>query len=106
MPSDIEILAKQKSFIDIRIELAAETAFIEIKDNGIGIDDKYIDKIFDMFYRATQASQGSGIGLYIVREAVNKLKGIIVVQSKSGKELPSAWRFPNCKSKRNKWYLR
>ena len=76
--------SKSESFINIRIELAEETAFIEIADNGIGIDDKYIDKIFEMFYRATQTSQGSGIGLYIVREAVNKLGGIIVVQSKSG----------------------
>lgn len=76
--------SKSECYIHVRIELAAETAFIEIEDNGIGIDEKYIDKIFDMFYRATQASQGSGIGLYIVREAVNKLGGIIVVQSQAG----------------------
>lgn len=75
---------KENSYIEINVELASETAFIEIKDNGIGIDDKYINKIFNMFYRATQASQGSGIGLYIVREAVNKLGGIIVVQSEPG----------------------
>lgn len=76
--------AKAESYIEIDVELASETAFIEIRDNGIGIDDKYINKIFNMFYRATQASQGSGIGLYIVREAVNKLGGIIVVHSEPG----------------------
>lgn len=56
---------------------------IVITDNGIGINDKYINHIFDMFYRAEESlnTEGTGIGLYIVKEAVEKMKGTISVKS-------------------------
>ena len=57
---------------------------IEVIDNGIGIDDQYQDKIFDMFFRATEGSEGSGLGLYIVKETVEKLAGKISCVSKLG----------------------
>ncbi|HYG04000.1 MAG TPA: HAMP domain-containing sensor histidine kinase, partial [Chryseosolibacter sp.] len=41
-------------------------------------------KIFEMFYRATEQSDGSGIGLYIVKNAVDKLGGQITVSSRVG----------------------
>ncbi|MDL5047623.1 HAMP domain-containing sensor histidine kinase [Oscillatoria amoena NRMC-F 0135] len=53
-------------------------------DNGIGISEDNLGRIFDMFYRATEQSDGSGIGLYIVKNAVEKLDGTINVQSKPG----------------------
>ena len=55
---------------------------IEIKDNGIGIADDHINKIFTMFYRAHQDNSGSGLGLYIVKETIDKLYGNISVKSK------------------------
>lgn len=58
---------------------------IEVSDNGIGIADQYQDKIFDMFFRATEGSEGSGLGLYIVRETVEKLSGKISCDSTLGK---------------------
>ena len=42
---------------------------------------KHIDNVFDMFYRGSLNSDGSGLGLYIVREVVHKLKGTIYVQN-------------------------
>jgi signal transduction histidine kinase len=57
---------------------------MEFTDNGIGIDKAYISKVFDMFFRATQNNDGAGLGLYIVREAVEKLKGEIVIESEIG----------------------
>lgn len=54
---------------------------MEIKDNGEGISDKNIDKVFDMFYRATSTSVGTGLGLYICKEIVNKLRGKITITS-------------------------
>jgi signal transduction histidine kinase len=57
---------------------------IVFEDNGIGIRDNYLPNIFDMFYRATEESEGAGLGLYIVREAVERLKGEISVNSKLG----------------------
>ena len=50
---------------------------ISISDNGEGIDVTIKDKIFDMFYRGSEYSSGSGLGLYIVKIAVKKLNGTI-----------------------------
>ncbi|WP_313997679.1 sensor histidine kinase [Xanthocytophaga flava] len=58
---------------------------IRIQDNGIGIAPEYLGKIFQMFFRATQRADGSGLGLYIVRQAVDRLHGKITVQSEEGK---------------------
>jgi signal transduction histidine kinase len=52
-----------------------------VNDNGIGIDDDQQKKVFDMFYRVSHHSTGSGLGLYIVKEAVDKLDGEIRLES-------------------------
>ncbi|MCE2959012.1 MAG: HAMP domain-containing histidine kinase, partial [Flammeovirgaceae bacterium] len=54
---------------------------VEVRDNGIGIDPVHISNIFDMFYRASEKSTGSGLGLYIVKESLEKLRGTITVES-------------------------
>lgn len=58
--------------------------FIKIKDNGEGIAANYKDKIFEMFYRGTTNSTGSGLGLFIAKEAVEKLNGRIEFISEYG----------------------
>jgi signal transduction histidine kinase len=57
---------------------------IEVKDNGIGILDEHQPKVFEMFYRATAKGSGSGLGLYIVKESLEKMNGTISVESKLG----------------------
>ncbi|HNT48954.1 MAG TPA: HAMP domain-containing sensor histidine kinase, partial [Cyclobacteriaceae bacterium] len=57
---------------------------LTIKDNGTGISPEHHTRIFDMFYRASESSEGSGLGLYIVKETLDKLKGNISVQSSAG----------------------
>jgi len=57
---------------------------MEFADNGIGIRKEHQDKIFDMFYRATDRSQGSGLGMYIVRQAIEKIDGTISLSSVYG----------------------
>ena len=59
-----------------------KTTIISIMDNGVGIPTQYQSKIYNMFYRANTQSSGSGIGLYIVKETVNKLEGTISLESK------------------------
>jgi signal transduction histidine kinase len=54
---------------------------IDVEDNGQGIRTENLDKIFDMFYRASSSSDGTGLGLYIVKEALAKLRGTIFVKS-------------------------
>jgi len=73
-----------QSEIIIKIRIDNLRADISFTDNGIGIDEDKLTRIFEMFYRASEQSDGSGIGLYIVKNAVDKLGGKISVQSKAG----------------------
>jgi len=68
--------------IDIDISSTKNSTIILIKDNGIGIPPEYLENIFGMFYRASNQSKGSGLGLYIVKEMVEKLNGTISVKSR------------------------
>lgn len=54
---------------------------IKIIDNGNGTPKAYHEKIFDMFFRASAQVSGSGLGLYIVKETLDKLHGTINVIS-------------------------
>jgi len=72
-------------YVDIEVDTTAEEALIRVKDNGIGISKENQVKIFDMFYRVSESSVGSGLGLYIVKETLDKLKGQITVESELGK---------------------
>ena len=72
------------SEIGVKISVDHLRAEIAFSDNGIGIDEKNLARVFEMFYRATEQSDGSGIGLYIVKNAVDKLGGQISVASRLG----------------------
>jgi PAS domain S-box-containing protein len=72
------------SVVEVRIIVDNMYADISFADNGIGIEEENLDRIFEMFYRATERSDGSGIGLYIVKNAVEKLGGQISVTSRPG----------------------
>ena len=74
-------LSKERPFIYIRVSESYGKIIIEVEDNGIGISDQHLKRIFEMFYRADESSAGSGLGLYIVREAINLLGGYINVAS-------------------------
>ncbi|MCS6795076.1 MAG: sensor histidine kinase [Raineya sp.] len=70
-----------QAHVKIQIEVNKEKAIITISDNGQGIGKEHLSKVFDMFYRATEKSQGAGLGLFIVKETINKLKGSIYMHS-------------------------
>lgn len=70
-----------RSVIRINIEVTPTRAKIVFSDNGVGINQDQISNIFDMFYRASEVSDGSGLGLYIVKNAIEKLNGTIEVES-------------------------
>lgn len=69
--------------IIIHIQTGTQTSII-VSDNGVGIENIYQDKVFDMFFRASENSFGSGLGLYIVRQIVDRLKGEISLKSSFG----------------------
>jgi len=64
-------------FITLKVALYQGELTIEIVDNGQGIGTEYQSRIFDMYYRANENSKGNGLGLYIVKKAVEKLHGHI-----------------------------
>ena len=81
--------------IHISVRADRNAAEILFTDNGIGIDATNLSHIFDMFYRASDQSEGSGLGLYIVKNAVDKLGGEISVQSKYGYGTSFKIKLPN-----------
>ena len=84
-----------RSHITIEAWVGPEKAHLKIADNGEGIAESAIDRIFDMFYRASERSEGSGLGLYIVKDVIEKLRGTISVRSKAGKGTIFSLTFPN-----------
>lgn len=87
--------SKDSSFIHITINLLPDKVLLTFKDNGIGIDHSYIQKVFNMFFRATEKNEGAGLGLYIVKEAVEKLGGSIELDSQMGKGTVFRIQLPN-----------
>lgn len=69
--------------LNIHLSVEINSRFVEIliKDNGIGIDVKYHDRVFEMFYRVNISNTGSGMGLYFVKNAVDFLDGEIKLES-------------------------
>jgi len=68
-------------YIKIHIKIDSKSAEINFEDNGIGIAEDLQVHVFEMFYRATEFSEGSGIGLYIVKNAIIKMGGEIRLES-------------------------
>lgn len=86
---------QENSFVSIVVKKKDNDILIQVKDNGIGIKQEYLDKVFEMFFRATNKSSGSGLGLYIVKEAVEKLGGTISVKSAPGEGTDFTIQVPN-----------
>ena len=86
---------KLDQFIRLGFETNGGVFSIQVEDNGQGIDPEYHTKIFDMFYRANEESKGSGLGLYIVKEALAKLSGSIYLESSPGVGSTFIVRLPN-----------
>lgn len=75
--------------IIVTVDMAGINARVRVKDNGFGIADKYLNKIFDRFYRVkddkTRYITGTGLGLPIVKGLLDSMGGFIDVESEPGK---------------------
>lgn len=76
---------QENLWIKIMIERSADKVCISVSDNGMGIPNEQQEKVFDMFFRATDQANGSGLGLFIVKEMVDQLNGKISLQSVFGR---------------------
>jgi signal transduction histidine kinase len=71
---------KSDPFIHVAIENTNSELKIEFVDNGIGIEEKYVSRIFDPFFKLNTGN-GNGLGLYVVEKILKKLGGNINVSS-------------------------
>jgi signal transduction histidine kinase len=74
----------KEPFIKVKITDSDKYLVIIVEDNGEGIVDTLKNKIFEMYFRGTESSKGNGLGLYVVKKLVQKIKGKIYVESKLG----------------------
>ena len=86
---------QESPFLKIVVTVSAIQAEIKIIDNGQGIEEKHLEHIFTMFYRANKATTGSGLGLYIVKDAIEKMGGSIRLQSKINVGTEFVFTIPN-----------
>lgn len=77
-------LQQQNPYINIEVKISSGKALFIISDNGRGIAEEQLPRVFDMFYRASEDSKGSGLGLYVIREIVSRMNGKICIDSKPG----------------------
>ena len=75
---------KSEPYVQITAYRSGRNVVLTVEDNGLGVPEGFHDRIFDMFYRATNARKGSGMGLYIVKKCVKKMQGSIGVSGKEG----------------------
>ncbi len=84
-----------KAFIEVTSMLKADVLQVSVSDNGEGISEEHQDQIFEMFYRGSDTSTGSGLGLYIARESIEKLGGTIKIESTKNQGATFTISFPH-----------
>jgi signal transduction histidine kinase/ligand-binding sensor domain-containing protein len=78
-------LDEKAPYVQVNIDENDDHYVISVEDNGMGISTEHHKKIFDMFFRVSAVSEGSGLGLYILNETVQKLHGSVSVKSEPAK---------------------
>jgi len=86
-----------ENWIKLNIKVSDAEAIIVLEDNGIGIEEKFHQDVFNLFTRATQKNVGTGLGLYMVKEAVEQMGGEIDLQSVFGSGTTITVTLPNMK---------
>lgn len=84
-----------QSYIIVQLQINRQKVVLRVMDNGKGIALENSSRIFDIFFRASTSSTGPGIGLYIIKEAVNTLGGNATVASALGQGTTFRVELPN-----------
>lgn len=87
---------EQNKKVNIDVNVSPEFAEIVITDNGVGILNEHLEKIFTQFFKSKN-HHGSGLGLFIVKEALNKINGRIAVNSSINHGTTFKITLPNAK---------
>ncbi len=86
------------AFVNIKVVIDDENCHFTVSDNGDGISEMYVDKVFDIYFRASNKTGGTGLGLFICAEIIKKLGGKIEVKSVLGEGSSFSVTVPNNKS--------
>ncbi len=85
---------KSERWIRVRFEEEDQQLRIEVEDNGKGIEEEFLNRVFEMFSVGEQKSGGSGLGLYLAKEAINSMGGTLQLKSERGKGTKATMYFP------------
>ena len=85
---------KTKQEIQLSTKRKDSSFFLSVEDNGVGIPDKQLPRIFEMFYRGSEKSIGNGLGLYLVKVAVEKIGGKLRCETEEFKYTRFTIEFP------------
>ncbi len=83
--NSIQFRSQDSPYIRLEAKEEGDGVEILISDNGIGIGQNYLENVTDMYFRSSEKSKGNGLGLYIVKKAVVKLKGQLLIESTPNK---------------------
>ncbi|WP_316767887.1 hybrid sensor histidine kinase/response regulator [Pedobacter frigiditerrae] len=89
-------VTEENKKVNIEVDVNQDFAHISISDNGMGILNEHLEKIFTQFFKS-KVHHGSGLGLFIVKEALNKIDGRISVSSDLDKGTTFKITIPNNK---------
>ena len=73
----------ENPYIRIEVDTHNSRGVVRVIDNGIGIDPSVKEKIFEMYFKGTERSQGNGLGLYVAQKAAQKMMGTIELSENS-----------------------
>jgi signal transduction histidine kinase/tetratricopeptide (TPR) repeat protein len=91
----IHFCGAESCYIRLKARTSGSYVVMDIQDNGQGIGSEYHEQVFEMYFRASERSKGNGLGLYIVKKAVEKLDGSITLSSIPGSGTTFTVMFPN-----------
>lgn len=81
-------------FVKVSVNEDSEQIQFEVEDNGQGIPERLQQKVFEMFYRGNTQSKGSGLGLYIVKNSIERLEGNCELDSSPGEGTKISFNLP------------
>jgi PAS domain S-box-containing protein len=86
---------EEDPYVYVQVRNFGNGIIIKVIDNGIGMKKEIQGKIFNLFFRGNEESKGTGLGLYILKNAINKLNGKVEVESESNQGTTFSIYIPN-----------
>lgn len=91
--------SKEDKPVSINLHLEKGHVLVDVADQGIGISDLDVPKVFKQYYKGNTKEKGLGIGLYLVKEVITEHGGKVTIRSKLGKGTTVSFSLPMIKEK-------